>query len=90
MATALVTGSAGFIGDRLCRRLLNDGFSVVGLDARSDCHDPALKRKRHEMLMDERFTSVIGRVETPGLLRGLFERHQPDHVVHLAAQAGVL
>ena len=30
--TILVTGSAGFIGFHLCKRLLNEGEKVIGLD----------------------------------------------------------
>ena len=42
----LVTGSAGFIGFHLCRRLLRDGHSVVGLDNFNHYYDPQLKRDR--------------------------------------------
>lgn len=45
--TALVTGSAGFIGFHLCQRLLRDGFRVIGLDAMTDYYDVALKERRH-------------------------------------------
>ncbi|WP_417691693.1 NAD-dependent epimerase/dehydratase family protein [Roseibium sp.] len=90
MKTALVTGSAGFIGFFVCRRLLQDGFRVIGLDAMTDYYDVSLKERRHQMLMQhESFTPICDRVEAPGLLMDLFAEHRPDVVVHLAAQAGV-
>lgn len=88
--TALVTGSAGFIGYHTATRLLAEGWTVIGLDCLSDYYDVALKERRHAMLaQNERFSAVIGRLEEPGLLKALFEKHRPDVVIHLAAQAGV-
>lgn len=85
---ALVTGSAGFIGYHLCRRLLAEGWEVVGLDALTDYYDVTLKQRRHAMLAQSPgFRAVEGRVETPGLLRDLAEG--AEVIVHLAAQAGV-
>ncbi len=90
MPTALVTGSAGFIGYHTCRRLLDLGWTVVGLDAMTDYYDPALKSSRHGLLaLTNRFHPVIERAETPGVIKELLEKHRPDTVIHLAAQAGV-
>lgn len=90
MRTALVTGSAGFIGHFVCRRLLEDGFRVVGVDCMSDYYDVSLKEARHAMMAsNQNFRAVIEKVETPGFLMGLFAEEKPDVVVHLAAQAGV-
>ena len=88
--TALVTGSAGFIGYYTSRRLLADGFRVVGVDSLSDYYDPNLKRRRQaELLKNAGFSATNEPIETPGLLADLFAEHRPDVVVHLAAQAGV-
>ncbi len=85
---ALVTGSAGFIGFHLCRRLLADGWNVTGLDGMTTYYDVALKQRRHQMLMrSPGFRAVEGLVETPGLVADLMEG--ADVVIHLAAQAGV-
>ena len=87
---ALVTGSAGFIGYFLCRRLLDDGFDVIGVDALTDYYDPALKQRRQAMLLQSpHFRAVNEAIETPGLLMDLFATERPDVVIHLAAQAGV-
>jgi len=88
--TALVTGSAGFIGYHLSTRLLAMGWRVIGLDCLSPYYDVTLKQRRHAMLeQDGNFTPVIGKLEDPERLMALFAEHQPDVVIHLAAQAGV-
>jgi len=90
MRTALVTGSAGFIGFHCCQRLLAEGFRVIGLDAMTDYYDVTLKEHRQaQLLQNPGFVAVNDRVETPGVLAKLFADERPDIVIHLAAQAGV-
>lgn len=86
----LVTGSAGFIGHALSRRLLSEGHNVTGFDAFSDYYDVDLKRARHaELAAFPDFEPVEARLETPGALLDTVARFRPEIVVHLAAQAGV-
>lgn len=86
----LITGSAGFIGFHLARRLLEAGVQVVGIDNHNAYYDPALKAAREAMLTAHPgYLGLRGAIETPGLLTDLMARHQPRIVVHLAAQAGV-
>ena len=88
--TALISGSAGFIGYYLGQRLLTDGFRVIGVDSLSDYYDPNLKRRRQaNLLQNAGFSAVNEPIETSNLLADLFAEHRPDIVVHLAAQAGV-
>ncbi|NNE80993.1 MAG: NAD-dependent epimerase/dehydratase family protein [Silicimonas sp.] len=90
MKTALVTGSAGFIGYHTAKRWLDEGWRVIGLDAFTEYYDPALKRDRAALLAAyPNYVEVEGRLEDPALLKDLMADHTPDHVVHLAAQAGV-
>lgn len=87
---ALVTGSAGFIGYHLCRRLLDAGWRVTGLDGMTAYYDVTLKDRRHAMLRQSPgFHAVKGLLETPGLVAGLVADTRPDVIVHLGAQAGV-
>jgi UDP-glucuronate 4-epimerase len=86
----LVTGSAGFIGFHLTRRLLDRGDEVIGVDNLNDYYDPALKQARLDQLLKRpRFSfsklDLADRRRTADLFRDI----RPQHVIHLAAQAGV-
>ncbi|MEA3535439.1 NAD-dependent epimerase/dehydratase family protein [Rhizobium sp. CC-YZS058] len=86
----LVTGSAGFIGYHLSRRLLQEGHHVVGFDGLTPYYDVELKRRRHQDLSQfAAFTPVIGRLEDRDALLRAVAGSAPDVILHLAAQAGV-
>ncbi len=88
--TVLVTGAAGFIGYHLSKRLLEEGFKVVGLDNLNDYYDVSLKEARLEMLKHhEGFSFVQASLENRDAVDELFKTHRLPRVVHLAAQAGV-
>ena len=90
MTRVLVTGSAGFIGFHLARHLLDDGMTVLGVDAMTDYYDVRLKEKRHEMLLDRPgFDAAKLRIEDVAALDKATDAFAPDIIVHLAAQAGV-
>ena len=86
----LVTGAAGFIGFHVARRLLQAGRPVVGLDNLNRYYDPKLKEARLAelgKLPGFQFTK-LDLADRPGMA-ALFSEHRFEHVVHLAAQAGV-
>jgi len=86
----LVTGTAGFIGHHVALALLERGDEVVGLDIVNDYYDVSLKEARLERLNPyPGYTHVRVDIADAGALRSEFETHQPERVVHLAAQAGV-
>jgi UDP-glucuronate 4-epimerase len=98
----LITGTAGFIGYHLTRRLAEDGHDIVGIDNINNYYDVELK---HGRLADLSFAdwgkvSVISRkypnarfiqmdLTNAESITALFAVEQFDMVVHLAAQAGV-
>ena len=86
----LVTGAAGFIGMHVALKLLQRGDEVVGLDNLNDYYDPALKQARLRQLQPfAHFTFVRGDIADPDVVSSVFDQHQPQRVIHLAAQAGV-
>src|SRR5258706_1016535 len=89
MAT-LVTGSAGFIGFHLARRLLARGDEVVGLDSLNAYYDPKLKASRLALLeADPRYRHAKLDLADRDGVAALFKDAVPEIVVNLAAQAGV-
>lgn len=92
--TVFVTGAAGFIGQSLIIRLLNDDedIKVVGIDNMNDYYDVRIKEWRLERInqvANGRFEFVKGDIADKALLDSLFQKHRFALVVNLAAQAGV-
>jgi nucleoside-diphosphate-sugar epimerase len=87
----LVTGSNGFIGANLCRRLLqNPANTVIGIDDMNDYYDITLKEERLELLRQiPTFKFIRGDIKEKHFIDALFRTYRPNIVVHLAAQAGV-
>jgi len=90
MKKVLVTGSAGFIGFHLARKLLDNNITVVGLDNLNSYYDPDLKKARLDKLTPNPLYSHINLdISDRDGMAGLFSAHGFDAVVNLAAQAGV-
>ena len=90
----LITGSAGFIGFHLCKRLIEEGYKVIGIDNINDYYDTHLKRGRLEILSQKSYKNKnwqffkIDLIDKDLLLE-IFEEYKPQTVINLAAQAGV-
>ena len=86
----LITGAAGFIGFHLCRRLLDEGNEIVGIDNVNDYYDVELKKARLIQLENKKnFKFVKTALEEKEDILALFKSEKFDIVVNLAAQAGV-
>jgi UDP-glucuronate 4-epimerase len=90
MKRFLVTGSAGFIGFHVAKRLLREGKQVTGMDNLNAYYDVNLKRARLEQLIGQPgFRFELADLADRARMEQLF-REEPFHcVIHLAAQAGV-
>ena len=86
----LLTGSAGFIGFHLARRLLAQGHVVHGIDNMVPYYDVRLKHRRHALLAEQSgFTAHIIDIADKPALAEVMQASRPELVLHLAAQAGV-
>ncbi len=105
MNKILVTGTAGFIGFHLTKRLVDDGFDVVGLDIINDYYDVNLKYSRLEYLgiakseIELNISVSSNKHSNLRFIKADLANHEYmvemmgiesfDYVVNLAAQAGV-
>ncbi len=89
--TILVTGSSGFIGSNLCKRLLDETNSkIIGLDSMNDYYDVSLKTYRLDILSKyDNYIFIKGNLADKELINKIFDEYKPEIVVNLAAQAGV-
>lgn len=86
----LITGTAGFIGFHLARRLLKEGNIVFGVDNFNAYYDVRLKEARHAILEAEKnYSFVKADISDKAALTTAFDSFKPEIVVNLAAQAGV-
>ena len=86
----LVTGTAGFIGNRLAQRLLERGDEVIGIDNLNDYYDVSLKQARLDLIKSHSaFSEARIDIQDRDAMEQVFAKHKPHRVVNLAAQAGV-
>lgn len=85
-----ITGTAGFIGFHLARRLLQDGHEVTGFDGLTPYYNVRLKEMRHAALAQyTAFRPIAAMLEDKAALEAAVSAARPDVLIHLAAQAGV-
>ena len=86
----LITGSSGFIGFHLSKKLLKKGNRVHGFDSMNDYYDVRLKKARYQILKENKnFSFTKNKLENKEILERVFKKFKPKIVIHLAAQAGV-
>lgn len=89
----LVTGSSGFIGFHLVRKLLDANINVVGIDDMNSYYDIKLKKDRLNVLLSHKnaksFKFYEGDISNSVFLKDIFQKIKFDVVINLAAQAGV-
>ena len=73
----LVTGGAGYIGSHTVHALIEKGYDVIVYDNLSTGHDWAVKDCE----------LVIGDISDTEKLKGVFDKHEVDAVIHFAASS---
>lgn len=93
MTTIFVTGCCGFIGHKVSEMLLDQGFSVIGIDDMNDYYDPRLKQWRLNLLSERqeisKFIFYKNNIADFKIVKTVFANHDIDAVINLAARAGV-
>lgn len=85
-----ITGTAGFIGFHLAKRLLTEGNKVFSIDNVNSYYDTRIKYNRLSIL--SRYDGFeFNKIDLTNYkaLAQIFNNHSFDTVIHLAAQAGV-
>ncbi len=87
----LITGSSGFIGFHLAKKLLeNKNNLVVGIDNMNDYYDVKLKEHRKKELESfSNYKFYKEDIANKQKIMDIFKGEKPDYVINLAAQAGV-
>ena len=85
-----VTGSSGFIGYHLSKKLLEKGHTVHGFDSMNKYYDIKLKKARLKILKEyKKFFFTKNKLENKKILSQSILKFKPTVIIHLAAQAGV-
>lgn len=92
MNTFLITGSNGFIGFHLIKKLakIYKDSIIVGVDNMNDYYDINLKYDRLSILENiSNYTFIYGDITDKNFINNVFNTYKPNIVINLAAQAGV-
>ena len=90
MKTILVTGVAGFVGQKTAQLLLRDGFNVVGIDNLNEYYDIRLKEYRlSQLTRNNGFKFINIDIEDIDKLNEIMIDYKFQGVINLAARAGV-
>ena len=86
----LITGSAGFIGYHLCKELLDEENTILGIDNLNNYYNPSLKINRlNQLKLYKNFKFEKIDISDRTLITPVFIKFKPNKVINLAAQAGV-
>ncbi|RIO03589.1 NAD-dependent epimerase [Mammaliicoccus sciuri] len=85
----LITGTAGFIGSHLSKKLIKQGHDVIGIDNINDYYDVRIKEDRLKSIGTTNFTFYKINLEDNYAMDEIFSIEKPQVVINLAAQAGV-
>ena len=80
--TVLVTGHTGFKGTWLCKILINAGAKVIGYSLEAPTNPNLFELSK----ISQNMVSIIGDVRDYEHLKKVFDKYQPEIVLHLAAQ----
>jgi len=86
----LITGSAGFIGFHLSKKLLSGGSTVIGVDNLNNYYDQNLKKNRNKILKkykNYKFKKID--IKNYKKLESVFKKNKFECIINLAAQVGV-
>lgn len=78
----LITGHTGFKGTWLCKILINAGANVIGYSLEAPTNPNLFSLSK----IEEQMISIIGDIRDYNHLKNVFEKYQPEIVIHLAAQ----
>ena len=85
-----VTGSSGFIGFNLSKKLLEKGHRIHGFDSMNKYYDVKIKKSRLKILKEyKKFSFTQNKLENKKILTDSMLKFKPTVIIHLAAQAGV-
>ena len=73
----------------MTKKLLSDGFKVIGVDALTNYYDKNLKLARNNILKNIIIIFFIKNLENKIEIKNIFQQHEIKVIIHLAAQAGV-
>jgi len=86
----LITGAAGFIGSNLCEKMVEMGYSIIGIDNFDVFYSAKQKYLNLTNLSTkDNFEFINADIRDKESLNKIFRTNKIEAVIHLAAKAGL-